>query len=58
MEQEKKVKMLVYDTEEDRTRIKMAAAKMRMSMSELILESVMEQVASIEELELKGGTQK
>ena len=57
MEQEKKVKMLVYATEEERTRIKMAAAKMRMSMSELILESVMEQVASIEELDKNGGGQ-
>jgi len=57
MEQEKKVKMLVYATEDERARIKMAAAKMRMSMSELILESVMEQVASIEELEKNGGGQ-
>ena len=56
MEQEKKVKMLVYATEDERARIKMAAAKMRMSMSELILESVMEQVASIEELEKNGGS--
>lgn len=57
MEQEKKVKMLVYATEDQRARIKMAAAKMRMTMSELILESVMEQVASIEELNRNGGGQ-
>ena len=57
MEQEKKVKMLVYATEDQRARIKMAAAKMRMSMSDLILDSVMEQVESIEALERKGGSQ-
>ena len=57
MEQEKKIKMLVYATEDQRARIKMAAAKMRMSMSDLILDSVMEQVESIEALERKGGSQ-
>ena len=35
--------------------IKMAAAKLHMSMSQLILYSVLEQVASIEELEKNGG---
>lgn len=57
MEQEKKVKMLVYATEDQRARIKMAAARMRMSMSDLILDSVMEQVESIEALEKNGGGQ-
>ena len=33
MEQEKKVKLLVYATEDERTRIKMAAARLHMSMS-------------------------
>lgn len=53
MEQEKKVKLLVYATEDERTRIKLAAAKLRMSMSQLILDSVLEQVASVEALEEK-----
>ena len=57
MEQEKKVKQLVYATEDERTRIKMAAAKLHMSMSQLMLDSVLEQVASIEDLEKKGGEQ-
>jgi len=57
MEQEKKVKLLVYATEDERARIKMAAAKMRMSMSQLILDSVLEQVSSIEALENQGGGQ-
>lgn len=57
MEQEKKVKLLVYATADERTRIKMAAAKLNMSMSQLILDSVLEQVASIEALEKKEGGQ-
>lgn len=55
MEAEKKVKMLVYATEDERTRIKMAAAKLHMSMSQLILDSVLEQVSSIENLETEDG---
>lgn len=51
METEKKVKLLVYATEDQRTRIKMAAAKLHMSMSQLILDSVLEQVSSIESLD-------
>lgn len=54
-EKSNKVKLLVYATEDDRARIKMAAAKLHMSMSQLILDSVLEQVASIEELEKNGG---
>ena len=50
-EGEKKVKLLVYATEDQRTRIKMTAAKLQMSMSQLILDSVLEQVSSIEALE-------
>ena len=57
MEQEKKVKLLVYATEDERARIKMAAAKLHMSMSQLILDSVLEQVSIMEELEQKGGAQ-
>ena len=57
MEQEKKIKLLVYATEDERARIKKAAAKLHMSMSQLILDSVLEQVASIEELEKNGGSQ-
>ena len=52
-EKSNKVKLLVYATEDDRARIKMAAAKLH--MSQLILDSVLEQVASIEELEKNGG---
>lgn len=51
---EKKVKLLVYATEQERMRIKVAAARMGMSMSQFILDSVLEQVASIEELD-KGA---
>ena len=54
---EKKVKMLVYATESERTRIKLAATKLNMSMTEFILDSVMEQVESVEALESKGGGQ-
>lgn len=53
MEGEKKVKLLVYATEDQRARIKMAAAKLHMSMSQLILDSVLEQVESVETLERK-----
>ena len=47
----------MYATEDERARIKMAAAKLHMSMSQLILDSVLEQVASIESLEKKEGEQ-
>ena len=50
MAEEQKVKMLFYATEDERARIKMAAAKLHMSMSQLILDSVLEQVDSIETL--------
>ena len=40
-EKSNKVKLLVYATEDDRARIKMAAAKLHMSMSQLILDSVL-----------------
>lgn len=53
MEDEKKVKLLVYATEDQRARIKMAAARLHMSMSQLVLDSVMEQVESLEALERK-----
>lgn len=53
--EEKKVKMLVYATEDERTRIKLAATRLNMSMTQFILDSVMEQVESIEALEQKGG---
>lgn len=53
MEGEKKVKLLVYATEDERARIKMAAAKLHMSMSQFILDSVLEQVDSVERLERK-----
>ena len=53
--EEKKVKLLVYATEDQRTRIKLAAARLHMSMSQLILDSVLEQVDSIENLEKNGG---
>lgn len=53
MEGEKKVKLLVYATEDERARVKMAAAKLHMSMSQFILDSVLEQVDSVERLERK-----
>lgn len=53
MEHERKVKLLVYATEDERTRIKMAAARLHMSMSQLMLDSVLEQVDSIETMEKK-----
>ena len=55
MEDDAKVKLLVYATAEERRRIKMAAAKLNMSMSQLMLDSVLEQVSSIEALERKEG---
>lgn len=55
--EEKKVKLLVYATEAERTRIKLAATKLNMSMTQFILDSVMEQVESIESLEKNGGGQ-
>lgn len=55
MEDDTKVKLLVYATAEERRRIKMAAAKLNMSMSQLMLDSVLEQVSSIEALERKEG---
>lgn len=53
--EEKKVKMLVYASEDERIRIKLAATKLNMSMTQFILDSVMEQVESIEALEKNGG---
>ncbi len=50
---EQKVKLLVYATEDERTRIKMAAARLHMSMSQLMLDSVLEQVDSVEALARK-----
>lgn len=55
MDETAKVKLLVYATAEERRRIKLAAAKLNMSMSQLMLESVLEQVESIESLERKGA---
>lgn len=57
MAEERKVKLLVYATAEERRRIKLAAAKLNMSMSQLILDSVLEQVNSIEALEGKEEEQ-
>ena len=54
MEEEKKVKLLVYATADQRTRIKLAAARLNMSMSQLILDSVLEQVESIEAMANRG----
>lgn len=54
-EKSNKVKLLVYATEDDRARIKMAAAKLHMSMSQLILDSVWSRWPCIEELEKNGG---
>lgn len=53
--EEAKVKLLVYATADERTRIKLAATKLGMSMTQFMLDSIMEQVASVEELERKGA---
>ena len=45
-----KISMLIYATDEQRDRIKKAAAKMNLSVSKFMLECVMEQVSSIEEI--------
>lgn len=45
-----KVSMLIYATEEERDRIKKAATKMNLSASKFMLECIMEQVNSIEEI--------
>lgn len=53
--EEAKVKLLVYATADERTRIKLAATKLGMSMTQFMLDSIMEQVESVEELERKGA---
>ena len=46
--EDKKVKLLVYATESERTRIKLAATRLGMSMTQFM------QVSSVEDLEKKG----
>lgn len=53
-----KVKLLVYATPDERKRIKFAATKLEMSMTEFMHDCIMEQVGSIEELEKKGAKRK
>jgi len=55
---ERKVKLLVYASEDERTRIKIAAAKLGMSMTQFMLDTIMEQVQSVEALEKKGDSAK
>lgn len=50
MKPNNKISMLIYATDEERDRIKNAASKMNLSVSKFVLECVMEQVSSIEEL--------
>lgn len=50
MPTKKKGAIIIYATEEERERIKRAAAQMDQSMSSFILDCVMEQVASVEEI--------
>lgn len=50
MPTKKKGAIIIYATEEERDRIKHAAAQMEQSMSSFILDCVMEQVASVEEI--------
>lgn len=50
MEGSKKGSIIVYATEAERRRIKIAAARLGLSMSAFILECVLEQVDSIERL--------
>ena len=42
-------------TPDERTRIKLAATKLGMSMTQFMLDTIMEQVVSVEELEKKGA---
>ena len=53
--EEAKVKLRVYATPDERTRIKLAATKLGMSMTQFMLDTIMEQVVSVEELEKKGA---
>lgn len=46
----KKGSIIIYATEEERDRIRSAAAHVNQSMSSFILDCVMEQVASVEEI--------
>ena len=39
--EDKKVKLLVYATESERTRIKLAATRLGMSMTQFMLDSIM-----------------
>jgi len=55
---DRKVKLLVYATEDERMRIKIAAAKLGMSMTQFMLDTIMEQVQSVEALEKKGDSAK
>ena len=55
---DRKVKLLIYATEDERTRIKIAAAKLGMSMTQFMLDTIMEQVQSVEALEKKGAETK
>lgn len=50
MKANNKISILIYATNEQRDRIKNAASKMNLSVSKFMLECVMEQVSSIEEL--------
>ena len=56
--EEAQVKLLVYATPDERTRIKLAATKLGMSMTQFMLDTIMEQVVSVEELERKGAESK
>lgn len=49
--------IIIYATKEDRERIKKAAAQMNQSMSAFILDCVMEQVVSVEEIIKKNEVQ-
>lgn len=51
--EEAKVKLLVYATPDERTRIKPAATKLGMSMTQFMLDTIMEQVESVEAPEKK-----
>lgn len=50
MDGSKKGSIIVYATEAERRRIKIAAARLGLSMSGFILECVLEQVDSVEQL--------
>ena len=56
--EEAKVKLLVYATPDERPRLTLAATKLGLRMTQFMLDTLKEQVESVEELERKGAESK